>query len=196
MGPRCGDTVTDSPWEDCDDGVNNGSYNGCNPDCSDAPRCGDAVIDAGWGEECDGLTVPGPGDVCNSSCRLEEACGNGLPDAGEQWLKDWATTKEELYNNSDIFDAHPLAMGKQMVDGKPVSAVVAWTNEKQGARSFSTTIGHNTSTVADDRYLDLVTRGLLWACGKLEPSYQKAFPGKNKITFISQEKHTPAEIKK
>jgi type 1 glutamine amidotransferase len=31
---------------------------------------------------------------------------------------------------------------------------------------FSTTIGHNNATVADARYLDLVTRGLLWACGK------------------------------
>ena len=111
-------------------------------------------------------------------------------------LDDWTTTKEELYNNIDMFDAHPLAMGKQMVNGKAVTSVVAWTNEKQGARSFSTTIGHNTSTVADERYLELVTRGLLWACGKLEPAYLTPFTGNNQVTFISKEAQAAAEMKK
>ena len=32
---------------------------------------------------------------------------------------------------------------------------------------FATTLGHNNETVADARYLDLVTRGLLWATGHL-----------------------------
>ena len=35
-------------------------------------------------------------------------------------------------------------------------------------RVFSTTIGHNNDTVGDPRYLDLVTRGLLWAVNKLD----------------------------
>jgi putative membrane-bound dehydrogenase-like protein len=104
-------------------------------------------------------------------------------------LKDWTTIKEELYNNVNVFDAHPLAMGKQMVkrDGKDVevAAIVAWTNEKQGARSFSTTIGHNTATVEDGRYLDLVTRGLLWACDKLNDDFLgKAYTGENTVTFV------------
>jgi len=104
-------------------------------------------------------------------------------------LADWTTIKEELYNNVNLFDAHPLAMGKQTVkskDGttKDVDYIVAWTNEKDGARSFSTTIGHNNETVADARYLDLVTRGLLWACDKLNPDYLKPFTGKNTITFV------------
>ncbi len=34
-------------------------------------------------------------------------------------------------------------------------------------RVFSTTIGHNDDTVADPRYLDLVTNGVLWATDKL-----------------------------
>jgi type 1 glutamine amidotransferase len=48
--------------------------------------------------------------------------------------------------------------------------VVAWTHEygETKTRVFSTTLGHNNETVADARYLDLVTRGLLWACGKLD----------------------------
>ncbi|MCX6858587.1 MAG: ThuA domain-containing protein [Verrucomicrobia bacterium] len=100
-------------------------------------------------------------------------------------LGDWTTIKEELYNNANIFDAHPLAMGRQMVKGKAVDAIVAWTNEKAGARSFSTTIGHNTETVADARYLDLITRGLLWACDKLTPDYLTPFQGQNKVTFVA-----------
>ena len=48
-------------------------------------------------------------------------------------------------------------------------AVVAWVNEygPNKTRIFSTSLGHNNATVADDRYLDLVTRGLLWAAGRL-----------------------------
>lgn len=104
-------------------------------------------------------------------------------------LEDWTTMKEELYNNVDVFDATPLAMGAQKYtrDGKETTdvAIVAWTNETQGAPSFSTTLGHNTETVADDRYLNLVTRGLLWTCGKLNDDYfGKPFTGENKVTFL------------
>lgn len=104
-------------------------------------------------------------------------------------LADWTTIKEELYNNVNVFDAHPLAMGKQMIKNKDgttkiAESIVAWTNEKDGARSFSTTIGHNTETVADARYLDLITRGLLWACDKLTPEYLTPFKGQNKVTFV------------
>lgn len=108
-------------------------------------------------------------------------------------LADWTTIKEELYNNVNVFDAHPLAMGRQMVKGKAVDAIVAWTNEKAGARSFSTTIGHNTDTVADARYLDLITRGLLWACDKLTPDYLVPFKGENKVVFVAAK---PAEAPK
>lgn len=79
-------------------------------------------------------------------------------------LADWTTINEELYNNIKVFDtAHVLAKGKQ---GK-LEAVVTWTNNYNGTRVFNTTIGHNNGTVEDPRYLDLVTRGLLWVCGKL-----------------------------
>lgn len=97
-------------------------------------------------------------------------------------LSDWTTIKEEHYNNVHIFPtAHVLARGKQTVHVKTkqpdgsVSVqdrtddwVDVWTNLYNGkTRVFSTTIGHNTETVADPRYLDLVTRGLLWATGHL-----------------------------
>jgi hypothetical protein len=94
-------------------------------------------------------------------------------------MADWTTIKEELYNNISILGGHPLARGKQSIpqkskdkDGKEsitgtkdVETVVAWTNEygAKKTRVFSTSIGHNNATVEDPRYLDLVTRGVLWA---------------------------------
>lgn len=91
-------------------------------------------------------------------------------------LADWTTIKEELYNNVAIITAHALAKGKQTVtdkktgEKKDVETVVVWTNEygDKKTRVFSTTIGHNNETVSDAKYLDLVTRGVLWACDKLD----------------------------
>jgi len=99
-------------------------------------------------------------------------------------LADWTTIKEELYNNIQVLPtAKVLATGRQMVPPKPkqgepadpaakpapVDAAVAWTNEygPNRTRIFSTTLGHNNDTVADDRYLDFITRGLLWAAGRI-----------------------------
>ncbi|MGB8167101.1 MAG: ThuA domain-containing protein [Chthoniobacteraceae bacterium] len=98
-------------------------------------------------------------------------------------MTDWTTIKEELYNNIEILGGKALTKGKQMQpvktkgpDGKDVvsgtkevETVVAWTNEfgPKKTKVFSTTIGHNNETVADARYLDLVTRGVLWASGHI-----------------------------
>ncbi len=89
-------------------------------------------------------------------------------------LADWTTIKEEHYNNVAVFDnAHELARGKQTVkqkDGSDKSTdwMVTWTSTygEKKTRVFSTTIGHNNETVADPKYLDLVTRGLLWAVNR------------------------------
>ena len=105
-------------------------------------------------------------------------------------LKDWKTINEELYNNVRVFDgATALAKGKQFQpprakelkknpDAKPreANAVVVWTNEygPKKTRIFSTTLGHMNETVGDDRYLTLVTRGLLWATGNLQEDGQPA----------------------
>lgn len=89
-------------------------------------------------------------------------------------FENWTTINEELYNNVKIFPkAYPLARGRQVIkrkDGteKTEDFVVAWVNRYGKGKVFSTTLGHNTATVADDRYLDLVTRGVLWSCNKLE----------------------------
>jgi type 1 glutamine amidotransferase len=91
-------------------------------------------------------------------------------------MEDWTTIKEELYNNvagGVLPTAKPLAKGKQVSkgrDGKERTdeTVIIWTNEYNAkAKVFATTLGHNNETVADPRYLDLVTRGLLWSTGHL-----------------------------
>jgi type 1 glutamine amidotransferase len=91
-------------------------------------------------------------------------------------MEDWTTIKEELYNNNigKLLDtAQPLIRGKQVYksrDGKEHTDeyVVAWTNTYNGkTKVFGTTVGHNNETVSDPRYLDLVTRGLLWTTGHL-----------------------------
>jgi hypothetical protein len=90
-------------------------------------------------------------------------------------LTNWTTIREEHYNNVRVFDsARALAHGFQVVKRPDRSSrtndfVVVWVNEygPKKTRVFSTTIGHNNETVADPRYLDLVTRGLLWVTGHL-----------------------------
>jgi hypothetical protein len=94
-------------------------------------------------------------------------------------MQDWTTIKEEHYNNIKVLDtAHPLAQGTQTVHKKEKGSdkvvdqtdvwVDVWTNTYKGkTRVFSTTLGHNNDTVSDDKYLTLVTRGLLWATGHL-----------------------------
>ena len=80
-------------------------------------------------------------------------------------LANWTTVKEELYNNIKIWpETVALAKGKQ----GETETVVVWTHEYGKGRVFCTTLGHNNETVSDDRYLDLVARGVLWAVDKLD----------------------------
>jgi len=97
-------------------------------------------------------------------------------------LTNWTTEKEELYNNfaGKLHEtATPLARGHQTwtnKDGSPGmdEGVCVWTNRYQGkTRVFATTLGHNNVTVGDARYLDLVTRGLLWSVDKLDDAHLK-----------------------
>ncbi len=115
-------------------------------------------------------------------------------------MKDWTTIKEELYNNisGKLLDtAVPLARGKQTHRGGKVSDnVVVWTNTyNKKARVFGTTLGHNNETVADSRYLDLVTRGLLWSADKLDDRYFKPYDTSRDKDLLKpdQSKEPPAK---
>jgi len=94
-------------------------------------------------------------------------------------FENWTTIDEELYNNSagKLHDtATALARGQQKTKSKTGQEavsdyIVVWTNNYRGTKVFATTLGHNNDTVADARYLDLVARGLLWSCDKLNDAY-------------------------
>jgi fibro-slime domain-containing protein len=66
----CGDMKLDSLFgEECDNGTNDGSYGGCNKDCTLAARCGDGNVDEPQ-EQCDdGNSVSGDG--CSAKCDKE-----------------------------------------------------------------------------------------------------------------------------
>jgi type 1 glutamine amidotransferase len=86
-------------------------------------------------------------------------------------LSAWTTGNEEQYKGSKVWPTvTTLIKGTQ--EGKTTD-VVAWTNDYRGTKVFSTTLGHNNDTVADARYLDLITRGMLWSVGKLNAEYLK-----------------------
>jgi type 1 glutamine amidotransferase len=72
--------------------------------------------------------------------------------------------------------------------------VAVWTNTyNKKTRVFGTTLGHNNATVEDPRYLDLVTRGLLWSCDKLDDKYLKPYDASKdkKVTKPAQSKEPP-----
>jgi hypothetical protein len=79
--------------------------------------------------------------------------------------RDWLTGNEELYNNVKVFpSATVLQRGTQGDD----DCAITWVNRYGSTRVFSTSLGHFNETVGDERYLDLVTRGVLWACDRLD----------------------------
>jgi type 1 glutamine amidotransferase len=81
--------------------------------------------------------------------------------------ESWVDKDDELYKNEKVWpDLVPLA--KAYGEETKKEQVVIWTNTYGKGRSFSTSLGHKNETMSDPVYLDLVTRGLLWACDKLD----------------------------
>jgi type 1 glutamine amidotransferase len=78
----------------------------------------------------------------------------------------WTTGKEELYAIEKVWPGTvPLAQAYAL-DNKMDHAVI-WTHEYGKGRVFGTTLAHNNATMQDPVYMEMLTRGLLWACGKL-----------------------------
>ena len=90
-------------------------------------------------------------------------------------MKDFGKTfiapKGELYHSIKLFDtATALGQAKRQSDNNPQTCV--WTNQYEKGRVFATTIGHYNETMVEPKYLDMVTRGILWACNKdIEASF-------------------------
>ena len=110
-------------------------------------------------------------------------------DAAHPIMRDfpagWANPAGELYWIEKVWEtAHPLASAKNREKGN--EEVCVWTNQFEQARVFGTTLGHHNETVSHPVYLDLVTRGTLWAAGKLgDPRYLKQSASQPKLVPVN-----------
>lgn len=78
----------------------------------------------------------------------------------------WVTPMDELYVIEKLWpNAKALATSVSEQDSKTYPAV--WINQYGKARVFGTTYGHSDDTWRDENYLTLVSRGTLWAAGRL-----------------------------
>ena len=78
----------------------------------------------------------------------------------------WQTPNEELYIIEKVEkEATPLAVGYSPETKRGEANV--WVHQYGKARVFGTTVGHYNKTMEDPVFLDLMTRGTLWAVGKL-----------------------------
>jgi type 1 glutamine amidotransferase len=88
---------------------------------------------------------------------------------------EWLDAKDELYKNEKLWDNfEPLA--KAFGEDTQKDHFLVWVNTYGKGKIFGTTMGHNNSTMSDPVFLDLVARGLLWSCGKLQDDGKPA-PG-------------------
>ena len=80
---------------------------------------------------------------------------------------NWVVASDELYVIEKLWpNAKALATSVSEQDGKTYPA--AWVNQYGKARVFGTTYGHSDVTWGDPNFLTLVSRGTLWAAGRLD----------------------------
>lgn len=93
---------------------------------------------------------------------------------------DWKTGNEELYAIAKVWpNTIPLATAadkKKEASGNWIDTekqhTLIWVNTYGQSRVFGTTLAHDNKTFADPVFLDMFTRGLLWACNKLDENGQ------------------------
>lgn len=78
----------------------------------------------------------------------------------------WHDPQDELYKNEKVWPG-ATALAQAYGQDTRQNHVCIWVNQYGNTRVFTTTLGHGDETVGSNIYLDLVTRGLLWVCGKL-----------------------------
>ncbi len=85
----------------------------------------------------------------------------GFPD-GHLTANDELYVIEKVWPNTKV-----LATSSSEKTGE--THPVFWTNRYGKARVFGTTYGHSNETFEDEVFLKALTRGTLWAAGKLQP---------------------------
>jgi hypothetical protein len=98
-GGVCGDGNVD-PGEACDDGINDGSYGGCEGDCMAlGPSCGDGSVNGP--EVCDDGVNDGGYNGCNPDCAaLGPFCGDGNQDDPDEACDDGNQTDDDTCSNT------------------------------------------------------------------------------------------------
>ena len=81
----------------------------------------------------------------------------------------WPDPEDECSKNEQIWPT-VTALATAYGEETKKNHVVIWVNTYGQGRSFVTTLGHTNATMSTTVYLDLVARGLLWACDKLSDS--------------------------
>lgn len=110
-----------------------------------------------WFEFC-GVQSPGHGPHYSYEINSVQPEHPVMAGFGERFV----VPKGELYHSVRIFDsATPLAVAKRRDNNEP--QVCIWTNDYHGTRVFGTTVGHYNETMVETTWLDMLTRGILWA---------------------------------
>lgn len=79
----------------------------------------------------------------------------------------WKTPNGELYVIERSWPETEVLATAYGIDTQ-VDHPVIWTNTYGKVRVFGTTLGHHNETMMSTEWLDVVGRGLLWACDKLQ----------------------------
>lgn len=79
----------------------------------------------------------------------------------------WTTPMDELYIIEKIWPG-AQALATSVSERDQQTYPVMWVNQFGNARVFGTTYGHTDETFQDPVFLNTVTRGILWAAGRLK----------------------------
>ncbi|MEL0095255.1 MAG: discoidin domain-containing protein [Planctomycetaceae bacterium] len=111
-----------------------------------------------------GMQSPGHGPHYSYTVKNVKSDHPAMQGFGDTFI----APKGELYHSIKLFDtATVLGQAKRKSDGEP--QVCIWTNKYGKGNVFATTIGHYNETMAEPKWLDMFTKGLLWSVG-LDPA--------------------------
>ena len=115
-------------------------------------------------------THHGPQHTCDvKNLKPEHAIMKGFPPV-------WVTVPEELYAIDKVWP-NTITLAAAADKKKDTNGVwtatskehtIIWASTYGKGRVFGTTLAHANKTFSDPVFLDLLTRGMLWACDKLD----------------------------
>lgn len=151
----CGDGELQA-GEACDDGVNDGAYGGCLPDCSAlAGHCGDGRVQADGDEACDdGDAIDGNG--CNTDCRP-----SGMVVWEHQDVRFGAAVDVEVGEDGSIY-----AAGR--ADGLVAAGWAARLSDADGTVEWSYELPTPSGALAENMFytVSAAGEGDLWLGGR------------------------------